>query len=355
VLGPIEAQQRMDRIRAFEAERDALRDAGVLSLTDEQAASVQRYHSGLRAELTAVHELDTDAAERRLSLGLRVASLIGALSMAASLYLLLERYLDELPRGLAVSLLVLLPIATALGTWMLQRYERSGYIARLVALVSFAAFVYDLNGLASLYGITPSDRALLAYGGYATLLAYATRSTLLVAASVLAFDCYIAMRAGTLGGGYWLYFGEHPENFFPAAIALLALPEIVDVRTFGFSNHYRVWGIMTLLLPILVLANVGELSYLSAAPHAIEVGYQIAGFGLSALAIWAGARRDQMPVVNTGVTFFVIFLYTKFYDWWWATLPKYLFFLIIGLTAVLVVGVLRAARRRHTRVVGGGL
>ena len=353
MLGPIEAQQRIDRIRAFEAERDALRDADVLALTDEQAQAVQRYHTELRTALSAVHELDTDAAERRLSLGLRVASLIGALSMAASLYLLLERYLDDLPRRLAVSSLVLLPIATALGTWVLQRYERSGYIARLVALVSFAAFVYDLNGLASLYSITPSDRALFAYAVYATLLAYATRSTLLVAASVIAFDCYIAMRAGTLGGGYWLYFGEHPENFFPAAFALLALPEFVDVRAFGFSNHYRVWGLMTLLLPILVLANVGELSYLAASPHSIEVGYQIAGFGLSALAIWAGARRDHTPVVNTGVTFFVIFLYTKFYDWWWATLPKYLFFLIIGMTAVVIIGVLRSVRQRHVRVTGG--
>ena len=36
--------------------------------------------------------------------------------------------------------------------------------------------------------------------------------------------------------------------------------------------------------------------------------------------------------VNTGVVFFVIFLYTKFYDWWWDLLPKYLFFLILGLT-----------------------
>ena len=49
----------------------------------------------------------------------------------------------------------------------------------------------------------------------------------------------------------------------------------------------------------------------------------------------------------------MIFLYTKFYDWWWATLPKYLFFLIIGLTAVVIIGVLRSVRQRHVRVTGG--
>ncbi len=49
--------------------------------------------------------------------------------------------------------------------------------------------------------------------------------------------------------------------------------------------------------------------------------------------------------VNTGVVFFVIFLYTKFYDWWWDLLPKYLFFLILGLTAVLVLLMMKRLRR----------
>ena len=49
--------------------------------------------------------------------------------------------------------------------------------------------------------------------------------------------------------------------------------------------------------------------------------------------------------INTGVVFFVIFLYTKFYDWWWDLLPKYLFFLILGLTAVLVLLAMKRLRR----------
>jgi hypothetical protein len=32
-------------------------------------------------------------------------------------------------------------------------------------------------------------------------------------------------------------------------------------------------------------------------------------------------------VVNTGVTLFVVFLYTKLFSWWWDEMPKYLFFL----------------------------
>ncbi len=49
-------------------------------------------------------------------------------------------------------------------------------------------------------------------------------------------------------------------------------------------------------------------------------------------------------MVRTGITFFVVFLYTKLFDWWWDAMPKYLFFLVLGLTAVLLLLVFRRLR-----------
>lgn len=79
-------------------------------------------------------------------------------------------------------------------------------------------------------------------------------------------------------------------------------------------------------------------------PYLIKGFYQILGFALSAAAVWLGVRRHWPEVVNTGVTFFVIFLYTKFFDWWWDTMPKYLFFFVLGLTAILFLVVLKRLR-----------
>ena len=42
----------------------------------------------------------------------------------------------------------------------------------------------------------------------------------------------------------------------------------------------------------------------------------------------------------------MIFLYTKFFDWWWDVMPKYLFFLVLGLTAVLLLVVMRRLRAK---------
>jgi hypothetical protein len=121
-------------------------------------------------------------------------------------------------------------------------------------------------------------------------------------------------------------------------------------RFAGFAPIYRVFALLTLFLPILVLANWGYGSYLQLDAGIVEGAYQVLGFGLSAAVIWLGIRRQWHEVVNTGLAFFVIFLYTKFFDWWWQTMPKYLFFFVLGLTAVLCLVVLRRLRgsgRQH--------
>ena len=142
-----------------------------------------------------------------------------------------------------------------------------------------------------------------------------------------------------------LHFGERPENFFPAAIALFFVPQWIDQRRFaGFAPTYRIFALLALFLPMLVLAHWGYGSYLSFDRKVIEGMYQIFGFAGTALAIWFGARHHWNEVVNTGVTLFVIFLYTKLYDWWWDAMPKYLFFLLLGLIAVLLLIVFRRLR-----------
>ena len=71
-------------------------------------------------------------------------------------------------------------------------------------------------------------------------------------------------------------------------------------RFTGFGPIYRVFALLTLFLPMLVLANYGRISYFGFAEDAIEGFYQVMGFVLSAGAIWLGARRHWNDVVNTG-------------------------------------------------------
>jgi uncharacterized membrane protein len=59
-----------------------------------------------------------------------------------------------------------------------------------------------------------------------------------------------------------------------------------------------------------------------------------------ALAIF----RNWPGTTNLASTFFVLYLYTKLFDWWWDWLPKYLFFLLLGLIAIGLLLTLKRVR-----------
>jgi hypothetical protein len=70
-----DAQQRVDRIRAFSDELAELEGTGVLSLTPEQRAAVEQHHASLIADLTSRFDVDATESQKRVSWGMRIASL----------------------------------------------------------------------------------------------------------------------------------------------------------------------------------------------------------------------------------------------------------------------------------------
>ncbi|HEY5292425.1 MAG TPA: DUF2157 domain-containing protein [Burkholderiales bacterium] len=344
-LSRTEAQQRADEIRVFRRELDRLEREHILALTEEQRRAVAGHHDGLLARYTQAFDIDRDVQARQLSLGMRIASFLGALALAASVFFLFYQFWGLFAATTQVAVLLSASLGVFAATVWIQGKDASGYFTKLAAMVAFACFVLNIAMLGQIFNITPSDNALIAWAALALLLAYNCDLRLLLAAGILCIIAFVSARTGTWSGMYWLYFGERPENFFPAAAALFLVPQFIrHDRYAGFAAVYRVFGLLALFLPMLVLANWGQASYLYLDPKVIQGFYQILGFAGSAGAIWLGARRNWPEVLNTGVTFFVVFLYTKFFDWWWEIMPKYLFFLVLGLTAVLLLFVLRRMR-----------
>ncbi len=277
---------------------------------------------------------------------MRIASFLGALALAASVFFLFYQFWGRLGTASQVVVLSGASIVSFVATVIVASKDGSGYFTKLIGLVAFACFVLNIAMFGQIFNITPSDNALLVWAALALLLAYAYDVRLLQVAGVLCIIAFASARVGAWSGMYWIHFGERPENFFPIAIVLFFIPQWIDHQRFGgFALSYRVFGIVTLLTPMLVLAHWGYGSYLNIDPDIIEGGYQLAGFIISAALVGYGIRRGWGHVVNTGVTFFVIFLYTKFFDWWWDVMPKYLFFLILGLTAILCLFIFKRLRQ----------
>jgi uncharacterized membrane protein len=346
-LSKFAAQKRADQIKAFQDELALLKSDGVLSLPEAQAHVVNAYHQKLLSQYSDDFDIDQGQREKQLSLGMRIASFLGALALAASVFFLFYQFWGKLSTPSQIGILITGALTTFVTTLVVAEKEKTGYFAKLVGLVSFACFVLNISMLGQIFNITPTDNAFIVWGAFAFLLAYTCDIRLLQAAGILCVIAYVSARVGTWSGMYWLSFGERPENFFPVAILLFLFPQFVNhQRYWGFAPVYRVFGLLCLFLPILVLSNFGQSSYLEGNRDVIEGFYQLAGFVLSAAAVWWGIRKHWKDTINTGNTFFVIFLYTKFFDWWWEIMPKYLFFFVIGLTAVLFLLIFKRLRAK---------
>ena len=197
----------------------------------------------------------------------------------------------------------------------------------------------------TIFNITPSQNAFLAWGAFALILAYGYGLRLLLIAGMGCLLAYLSATVGTWSGCYWLSFGERPENFIGAGALLTLVPLIPHHRHPKFADSYRIFGLLTMFIAILILANWGSISYLPWSKEAIEYGYQTLGFLLAGGVIALGIRRRWAGVANLGSTFFILYLYTKLFDWWWDWLPKYLFFLLLGLIAVGLLLILQRLRK----------
>lgn len=345
VKSKLEAQRRVDQIRYFQAELDIVEKEKILSLDDAQRSAVSSYHENLIKTLSTKFDIDASRREKQFSMGMKIASFLGAIGLAASVFFLFYQFWGGFSTATQAFILITAPLVSLAATMVVSFKEKTGYFSKLFGMVSFACFVLNLSMFGQIFNITPSPNAFLVWAIFAFLLAYASDARLLLAAGIICIAAFLSAKTSTWGGYYWINFGERPENFFPAAFILFAVPFMPHNKFSGFAVIYRVFAMLLFFIPVLILSNWGAISYLNLSHSAIETIYQFAGFIFSAGAIWIGIKKSWPEVVNTGNVFFTIFLYTKFYDWWWDWMPKYLFFLVISLTAILILLIFK--RLRH--------
>ena len=344
VKSKTDAQQRVDQIRHFQAELELIEQESVISLNNIQRSALANYHENLIKILSIEFDIDSSKRGKQLSLGMKIASFLGALGLAASVFFLFYQFWGRFSTSTQVFILIIAPLLGLAATIYASHREKTGHFSKLFGLVSFACFVLNLFMFGQIFNITPSANAFLVWAAFAFLLAYASDTRLLLAAGIICISAFLSAKAGTWSGCYWIHFGERPENFFPAASLLFMVPFLPHNKFSGFAVIYRVFAMLLFFIPILILSNWGMSSYLNISNESIEIIYQITGFIFSATAIWVGIKKGWPEVVNAGNVFFTVFLYTKFYDWWWDWMPKYLFFLIIGLTAILMLLIFKRLR-----------
>lgn len=342
------AQQRVDRIHAFQDELKSLEDENALRLTADQKESANRFHSELIRDLNREFDVDATEAEKKISGGMQILTLLGGTALCASVFFFFYQVWGLIPTFAQIILLIGAPILSLLVMEFFSRRERTLYYATLAGLFAFICFFLNLRVLGSIYNITPSPNAFLAWGLFAVLIAYSKNMRLLLAVGLVCVLGFLAAKFGAWGGVYWLSGLNKPENFLLAGVIMVAAP--VAFKKLGaneFAWIYRLVGLVTVFSSILILSYSGRTSYLILDKDFIEGSYQALGLILSGLTIWLGIRKKLDGVANIGSSFFTLYLYVKFIDWWWDILPKYLFFLLISL---ITIGLLSFFKRMRMRV-----
>ena len=345
--GRLSAQARADRIDAFREELAQLEGELGGVLDGAQRQRITTHHDALLAELARQYDVATTTSGRQLALGLRLASFLGALALCIAVVLFVNRFWGALTTGTQVGLLAVGTVLALGLTEFAARREKTLYFAGLAALVAFAMFATDVVMLGSIYNLVPSHQAFLLFAVFAGALAYGYGLRLLLLTGLLSGALWVAGTLVTLGGHYWGDLFIQREALLPVAVAAVALGLVprTGLRE-GFGAVYRMFGLILFFWVVLLLAGFGEGSVLPLASGTVEAVYQVLGFATAALVIWVGIRGQWNHVTYTGVTAFVILLFIKAMDWWWEWMPHWLFFLVLGGMAVVVMVLLKRVQAR---------
>jgi uncharacterized membrane protein len=338
------AQRRADQVRAFQAELDALRDEGVFSPDPALRDRLAAHHAQLLVGLADRYDADVTSATARLSLGMRVAALLGAVALIAAVVLFFLRYWGSIPVAGQVVLLTAAPLAMLGATEYAARQPGARPLAELFALVALGAFVLQLSALHSVFTLRDSPLAFLAWAalGLALGYGYAFRGPGLAGAALLTW--WLVMMLADVSGGTWrdpLRVLEHPVL---AGVAVFAVGLLVRLGPREMPPVLRLVGLLAAFLPMLLLSTSGDLSGLGLSRRTTEVLFQLLTLATSVVVIAVGVRREWSESLLAGTCAFLVLAVIKSVDWFWEWLPRYLYFLLLGLVAVLVVLVLRRWR-----------
>ena len=345
------AQQRADQIEAFSRELGELEREGVLRLEPGDRARIDAYHAGVLERLAGAFDVDRTERQRRMSLGMRIASLVGGVTLSAAVVLFFYRVWGVLATPAQLAVLALAPLLLLGAVDVAARREKTLYVAAILAITATAAFILDVSIVGVIFNMRPSPVAFALWAAFALLVAHAYGLRLLLAGGLvmaMVFLCMIAGRAAGIELGASI---ARPEPLLAAGALALAASELAaNRRRAGFPETWRLVGAVALLLPLIFLSTWPEVfSYLPWPARVTGPMYDVAGFVLGVAGVWTGIRRGWHEVVQVAAGFLVIFVFAKCFDWLWDWMPRYLFFLLLGglaIGALVVLGRIRSRQRR---------
>jgi hypothetical protein len=170
------------------------------------------------------------------------------------------------------------------------------------------------------------------------MLAYISRSKLTWIITIFMLGMFYGLMTGYLSGMGSYFMGiTHPINFLLFSIVLIASSFIIKEKVFllEFKSITFKLGLLFLFLCLWILsifANYQGMFYWKKIIQ-IELFYWSIIFALAAVgAIYYGIKNDDYASRSFGIVFLFINLYTRFFEYFWHSTHKAIFFSVLAVS-----------------------
>jgi hypothetical protein len=346
----VTSRDRLRQLLAFREEVATLRHEGVVDADDATLARIAVRHDELLAAAARDERIDLTREEARLSAGMRLATLLGAMAFSIAWGMFVSSMWDDLGEMAKLLLIWIPPILLVVATEAATRRESTGYVANILATVGAIALAVATVATTRLYELEPSRWQLFLVGVYALALAYRHRLIMPLLIGAPAIGAWGWSLAAVLRAEPWQQAFEVAEPAVVMGAIALVIGTIRRSDPMEFRFVLRAGGVVAICWALLVLGVAGEASWFGPG-NVVEGSHQVIGALAFLAMVWHGLRTDDPILARGGGVALVLFLFLRMVDWFWDAIPDWLFFLLVGALAFGALLLLQRLRRRQ-RIVG---
>lgn len=179
--------------------------------------------------------------------------------------------------------------------------------------------------------------AALIYG----VLGLALDSRMIWVFALLALGNWFGAEVGYAAGWHAYYLGmDYPVRMAIFGLLLCGLAALLKKnrhwpRLATFERSTLAVGLLYLFVSLWILSilgNDGDMALWREAGERQLFHWALIFGAAACVALWIGIRRDDGMLRGYGLVFLGLNLYTRFFEWFWDSLHKGLFFIIVGIS-----------------------
>lgn len=173
-------------------------------------------------------------------------------------------------------------------------------------------------------------------------LAYFFKSRLIWAFALLAFGAWFGTETGYLSRGNWYFLGlNYPLRFVAFGLCLTFISLLLLKREklayfFDITYFGGLLYLFTSLLLLSVFGNYGSLEEWYSIKQISLFYWAIVSAVVCIVAIIIGLKKNDAMLREFGIIFLFINLYTRYFEYFWDSWHKAIFFTVLGISFVLI-------------------